>query len=159
MHRSGRRGEDFVPCHKKITRRWRQPRTRPPGPQDKANPCPSNHEFHEIGRRTLFGVPAATCDRATPFNARLISGDDVGNSIRKLMRWKCSTADSSLAIVPASLPSDANHATNSSNSCILSVSETAASNTQPPLSTPEKRPKTGNLTYKLGETTTQLTDG
>ena len=91
-------------------------RTRPPGPHNEAKPCPPKSTSQEIGRRTLFGVPAATCDRSTPFNARLISGEDVGNSICKLTRWNCNTAEFFPAIAPAWLPSNARNATKSSNS-------------------------------------------
>ena len=79
--------------------------------------CPSNMP-HEIGRRTAFGVPAATCDLATPVSARLINGDDVGDSGRPSTRRKSSAAarTSSLAIVLAWLTSDIpRHATISTN--------------------------------------------
>ena len=75
----------------------------------------------------MFGVPTATCDRATSFSARFISGYDVGNSICKLTRWERNTVYGLLAVVPAWLPSDTPHATNSSDALILSASEAAAS--------------------------------
>ena len=39
----------------------------------------------------MFGVPTATCDRATPSSTRLVSGYDVGNSMWELTRWECNT--------------------------------------------------------------------
>lgn len=78
---------------------WDIQRTRPPGSRDRARFYPPNSVSHEMGGRSIFGVPEAAYDRATPFSAHIIRGDDVGNSISRLTRWKCGTADSSTAIV------------------------------------------------------------
>ena len=72
MYYVGRRGENFVrPRPEHIGPMLNDSRrTRPPEPHDKVEPCHPYNVSNEIGRQIIFVVPAATCDRATPFNAR-----------------------------------------------------------------------------------------
>ena len=45
-------------------------------------------------------------DRSPPFRARVLSGDDVGNSFCTSTGWECNTAASLLPVVLAWWPSD-----------------------------------------------------
>ena len=126
--------------------------TQPPAPLDEARLRSSRQRVSPKRVTNMFGVPTATCDRATPFSTRSISVYDVGNSMRGLKRWECNTVLSLPANSTGLIALQYTHATNSSNALILSILETSAST--PPnsaINTP-KAMQDLNLTYKVGET-------
>ena len=106
-----------------------------------------------------FWSPTATCDRATPFGAPLISGDNAGNSLCKLTRWKCSTAEN----IPQQyrlgyLPIAPRHKLDQ-NLNLICIGDRRDKILSLLHSNPENWSKTGNSTCKLSETMTQPAGG